>query len=869
MRPYLGLLLIFGLTACGNGSGCGDSSQAYPRDDLSATPSRRTMHLRINQTALDKLVAAAPGILLEECRKPDNQDCDVDDVTDPTAPQISFPLDGDDTFKAGSRFSIDAKSLEGNIQAELYTDDVGSGGGGLKITLGCDDETVRGCEAAGNDGSEHIKASIDAVFYPPGAACSVKDTASPGVTIKKIQVLFGPQVIVGQGGSPVLDVSDNAVEPTTTDWDFDITIEQEQGDPDCLQAPEILGITPCETACGLGGVLGDAAAFILNTQGLSDILIRQLVRIGVRQLADENLEVEGSVDLASLLPIINPDAQPTALLVGGTVSDPAGSNINPEVDATSGNKGWEFDFDGGFAAAHHPCVPTITPQSFSPGPVPRLKSVVYVVNPDTGAPGTEPVDLGLALADVFLERAAFEVFDGGSLCMSIDGDAMVDLTGGSFATTVNAVALLAPGLSELAPENAPVLLRVVPKLPPIISFGQGESVAGVKDSLIKLIWPSLSIELWPWVDDAWLSAITFAVDINLGLTVTPGPKGGIQMTIDSPPEDLVSNAVELYNEVGVAFDPEGISALLSSFLPLLLTGEPISTELTQEALGIPLVPKLRDAKRVGEEDDYVAIYLSFCTAENIADSADTLCYEAPATQGNSVGDAFSAEVIRAPEEDDNQSRAVIRALSTFENLEVAYRVGDGAWFSFQKPGADGLYDLRHPALARGGEHRLEVVGRDPRFPGRWSESVLLTVPGANWPPWIHAKRIDGGIRIWVGDDQSATETLKVSATIEGAFARSIAWGAHDFIEAQAFERVTLRVVDEHDAIGKIIVEPEGIALDLPAATDDLTDPPSQRSPEGSAGLWGCTATANVTLPGVIWLVLLFGFIRRRGLRHHF
>ena len=105
-------------------------------------------------------------------------------------------------------------------------------------------------------------------------------------------------------------------------------------------------------------------------------------------------------------------------------------------------------------------------------------AVVQAPDPVTGELHWEPFDIMVMLGDVLVERAAYNLFRGGSLCLNIGASDIDTLSAGAFVPTVSLFSLIAPGLATLADPEAPVMMSLTPNLPVMVDFGSGEEADG-------------------------------------------------------------------------------------------------------------------------------------------------------------------------------------------------------------------------------------------------------------------------------------------------------------------------------------------------------------------------------------------------------
>ncbi len=728
MRRLLIPLLALAFCSCGDTQGCGgESAYTYPRDDVTAAPTRQAVRVRLTETGLASVAEGVPDLIAAGC---------VDAPADGTAscamdPNPIYPnrvrfYMGSDSISPASYLAIDLDSMEGNIRVGLISD--GGGAGRLAVTMGCDAPAISQCSDQAAYGDQYITGSLDMVVYPAEfAACFVNEDAPPGFVIRSMRFDVRPRIELGADLKPYL-VLDREDVNVVMDVEFNIVVGAELSDPACDTDVPIFG-DMCSFECGLINWGEAFTEFLFETMLIDDLLANSIVDLVLQQFAESTLETEGALDLGEQLPIGNPRATPTGFLFSATVAQLSATPPvhSPSVTGNTDNLGWNFDFDVGFCAEHGPCVPEITPPSFALPPAPDVGSQVLALDPDTGDPVMEDFDLALLLGDAVLQRAAFELFDSGGLCMNIKAEGV---GGGTLVPTVAMVSLLAPGLADLAPDAAPVNIVLSPRYPPVIKYGSGQLIGEEVDSHLSIIWPELWIDLYPLVDDSHVRALTFTVDLLAGASMEATPTGDIALMIDRL--ELI-NVSEVYNEMTAPFDTEGLETLLGMMLPLVLTGDPIEVPLASDSLGMPFGVRMRAIDQAGPEGDYLAVFLRFCNGDAMADPLNTLCFTPDPGAGTGKGTGsgnLAAGLVSGPGTGEEISTVRVSAtsdLASGADLELAYRVDGGPWFNFRGSGSDGLFALRHPRLAVEGEHQLEVVGRHRWRPDRWSTPYELTV----------------------------------------------------------------------------------------------------------------------------------------------
>jgi hypothetical protein len=690
-------------------------------------------------------------------------------------------------------------------------------GSGIRVVLGCDAPNPDGC----TDQATFIQGWVDAVARMDASgndiACFFRDT--PGTPqaffLKTMRFDVFPDVQLIDG-RPHLVVDDAGIQVERVDIQVtDIDSGPAREDPACYDEGWTFAgdasnaFEDCESFCP--GVNESFVSDVLSGS-VGDSLAKSIARSLVDALGEKALDTAGVVDVASIVPVPGRDQQPVHYLL--EASDEALA-----VTGT-GSLGLNFDVDFGFAAEHGSCVAALPEPVWPVLPAPDPGATVRAPDPLTGLLRDEPFDMAFILSDAVLNRAGHELYDSGSLCLTVPALDLFELTSGSLMPTVGGFSIFASGLTDLAPADAPVDVRIIPTDSPRFSFEPPTTGEG---SQIQLTWANVGVHLYPWTDEGPMHALAFELDVAAGVTLAPTPDGGIRLVI----EQLgLADFVETYNEVGITSEVEGIDDLLEVFLPALVTGEPIDTALTTGALGMPFVPKLRAAERLGPDSRHLGLFLHFCAAPDLDDPDNTLCFEPDSLAARDLGAAITVEPMRGGMV-AARNPALVRVHSDIRaaDLELAVRApGLGPYFGFIRAAADGTFALEHPVLAWAGVHTLEVFGRDRTRPGRLTAltSVLVTVDAQ--APWVRLERVAGGVLVSAWDDRTPSANLSIAARVEGPGRRAEQpFAPRNFVPARPEDTVSVWARDEAGLESPLVVD-SGVAVRT--ATSDGTEPAS-------------------------------------------
>ncbi|MEC9465472.1 MAG: hypothetical protein VX834_06795, partial [Myxococcota bacterium] len=571
----ISIWLLLGLWACGDastgagGCACADEYE-YPRNEVAAVPTEGAARLRLTETGLDAVAKMVPGFIREGCAESDGDPsatCEVhpDDpqrmrlymgepcnplrsstnllLTTIDAEVRSGPCNGVDYHRSSLDLYLD--SFEGNVNMRMFED---SDGEAIELIIGCDEANMDDCLS---DGSQYAKGSLNMVWLLAGFwtenACLIRDNpgAEAGLIVQKMRIVLRPKIELGDDLRPYLRFE--AADTTIDDLNLSFAIGQDGaiGDPAC-------GSDGCGAWCTVTDWVTSVVEVLLETEFIASVIADAVVDGVIGELTKDPLELSGELDLATLLPVGNERAAPTGFLVTGNTE-------SPTITGNSGNVGMNFDFDAGFFANYVPCAPELAAPSWVLPMPPPPGAVIQAPDPVTGDLRWEAFDLMLMVGDVLIERAAYNLFRGGSLCLNLGAEDLSDLSGGAFVPTVSLFSLIAPGLANLAEADAPVMLQLTPNLPLMVEFGTGEEEGENVDSHIRVLWPEVELSLYPLLDDAYQRALAFNFTLHVGVSLVPTPMGNLRVMIDQLALDDVH---ESYNELGMPFDPSTVADLI-------------------------------------------------------------------------------------------------------------------------------------------------------------------------------------------------------------------------------------------------------------------------------------------------------------------
>ncbi len=768
-------------------------------------------------TVCDQLVARGKAAVCRThgtsgCNSPGSDYCCGDVLVNFCAGDYDIPAADPASFCTSERsyLSFDVDNLLGNLHLELVPPDQG---GGIRVILGCPSPDLGACTNA----AEFVRGSVDFVLATTmngsDIACSITDDPgeNAGFQVVSMRFVVRPEVRLVDG-RPRLYAGSESVTVETMEVDvFNVTEGTAHDDAACYdEGWTYLGepgdaFSDCDTFCP--GIPSSLMSEMLSGS-VGEDLAAGIAQAFIDSLSERPLDAAGNIAVGELLPMPSLEQEPVHYLL-------AASDQGLGTTGTAGNVGLNLDVDVGFAADHGACVPSLPQPVWSTLPAPDPGATILAPDPVSGELRPEAFDLALIVGETVLDRAGFELFDSGSLCFAMPAARLAEMTDGRFVPRVETVAVLAPGLSYLAPDEAPVDIEIIPSEPPQFTFTDSSSGSGAQ---VELHWSGVRIDLYPWIDVHPERALGFTFDVSAGISLMATPDGSASLVIE---QLALDNFVETFNETGMTATVGSLGGLLELFLPALL-GQAVDVPLAGSTLGMPLAVKLRAIARLGAEGRHLGVFLRLCGIDDLTDAADTVCYDPNATSGRDAPAAFAVQAVGVGHVPAGGVLRV-RAFSDIApgELELAVRAeGLGPYFGFTAAESDGTFALRHPLLAWPGEHLFELIGRDRARPGRLTTVGQVTAVVDGRAPWLALRRDAAGVTIEAHDDRSPSAAIDVRVRLGE---RELEFAPRTFVAAAPELEVLVWARDE---AGLVSAPVRSAAFLPPAALPTIEEAPA-------------------------------------------
>lgn len=545
-----------------------------------------------------------------------------------------------------------------------------------------------------------VAGAIDGLIFNGDAACGLGN--GPDGFVARLS--FDIELELGTAPDGTLDVSVASLQVDIQDLALEVITDCSIDE--CLDGeipPTESECGECKTICGVASLASDLAGFV---QDLLDDLIDDLIGFVGDDLANllldlflngQPLALEGTLDIAKLAGPILPYA--TSVHPLGILGRPAGEGF--QVSGLADGAGLDVTLDAGVDASPvHACVGDIGAEPvFVAGPRPEWPDAL--VGEDGEA---RPYHLGLGVSEALVNSAIWAAWKSGVLCIDITTRDLYQLTGGQLDLTARTLNLLLPGLVGVAGPDAPVRVRVRPRLTgdagPVVTFDEDPTLT------LTLVDAVVAIEVD--AGDHFLRAISFDADLRVGLAIDALPDARLGLRV----ADIALDNVGLPdNEIFAAARMDLIVPIVVDLAMGLISDIPIELDLSTaglstDLLGLPVEPVIADVGPAGPAQDWLGILIELVDPGEIP--------QAMSAPGLDLYQVFPGEAeVYAHAPDDH---------------EVQIRVSGGGWTDWFPAGA--AHRVSHPRLWLLGEGWIEARSR-PRggLPGPTQRIALLLEQG--------------------------------------------------------------------------------------------------------------------------------------------
>jgi MYXO-CTERM domain-containing protein len=451
----------------------------------------------------------------------------------------------------------------------------------------------------------------------------------------------------------------------------------------------------------------------------------------------------------------------------------------------------------------------------------------------------------------------WSIYQTGLLCLRINSSDVHKLSGGSFPLNAGIFSLLAPNLTKLVPQDAPVQIELQPTQAPRVQFGTGQQVGGQTDSTLQLYIPDMGISLSVMLHDRFVRLFRLVVDMNLGLSIMTTPNNALEATFDTDQLKLQNARTEQANLV----DAADINSLLPTLLTLItqvLGNSKISfpidiSDSISKALGVPIMIDINGINRDGVGQDWLTLALTM----RYASGMPLMPRPQTVAQLDTQNPGW-LKTVNGKLQPTGEVRLLVPQYLGSNELEYQYFVNYGAWSSFQSA-PNGVLTVRNRVLNLLGQHTVYLRARlKGHYRTLEEDPVKVSFTFDPVPPSVNVTQKDGFLMIRGVDQVSPQDQIRTEAKINGSWQEI--QGAIPLASLRS-PNVDIRVRDAHGNTRQVAWSTEKQAMTEEKISNNPNATPSNSPKMG----FGCNLSDNASSTAPLWmlLLLLLPFLRRR------
>ena len=195
---------------------------------------------------------------------------------------------------------------------------------------------------------------------------------------------------------------------------------------------------------------------------------------------------------------------------------------------------------------------------------------------------------GASLAQGMVNRALYELYYGGNLCIGVDTASLANIVGDAIGSDLVFAAL--PELKDLIDPSTSVYIQLRPKQPPRLELGRvnkldskgnvvnDKSGNPVKVAALDMFFPNMELGIYGHVEGRFSRMVSSHISLKLPLRAAIGGPSKIDFTLKAPELTALTGQND-YQEYITGLDTSGFTSLIS-----VLVGQLIS----QTGIAIPV-----------------------------------------------------------------------------------------------------------------------------------------------------------------------------------------------------------------------------------------------------------------------------------------
>jgi hypothetical protein len=480
---------------------------------------------------------------------------------------------------------------------------------------------------------------------------------------------------------------------------------------------------------------------------------------------------------------------------------------------------------------------------------------------EAGLPTIANYQIGIAIAAEFINKALYDTFNSGALCLNVGSSLTSYLATDTFQSTF---------LFSLAylthQENKPMMVVLRPKTPPTVEIGLGTEAS----PLLAITMKQLQLDFYANIEDRPVRLFSLTVDlvglpINLAFdpaksTVTPSlgtPTTGLAQAFQNP---VVSNCEMLDSS-----DCGSVAMLLSQLIGLI--GQPLNAALNKPITlptfsGLALgVESARGAVPATSGPGYQQLALFASLGPAMMDTARVH------TTAQLV-QAVIPTLAQITGTERQEPYAIVQAAgasprtSSFAGYEYMYSVDGGFWSVWTQSSP---FEVHDPVLVLQGKHQISIKAREIGVPLSEDPSAATVELDVDYQPpkvkfQVDTSTTPSRLLTLASDVVWSNNQLTYQYSLDGA-----SWSSPG--PAQVY---TLSELQSHRSLAVKVTDGAGLSATATYGAPRMPAAPAGATPlstGGNASVAGANARATGCaqggVPGAALMLLSLLLARRR------
>lgn len=347
---------------------------------------------------------------------------------------------------------------------------------------------------------------------------------------------------------------------------------------------------------------------------------------------------------------------------------------------------------------------------------PRGDPSVIDYDGEAAAGGFPDYKVGIGVSDTFMDKALFDAYSSGAICLEVGGETIDLLTSGLFSTFLPSLGVLTDGA------DVPLLIAIRPRTAPDIVIGKGttkttpDGKVVPDDPLITVKMDSLQLDFYAFLEERYTRLFSLTSDVRLPLALEFNPTTNTVTPALGSLDTLLTNVVASNSKM-LSENPQDLADLIGSLIGMIqpLLGDALSPIELPEMEGFKLIIPAGGARGVnkfpvGDGYEHLVLYADLEMAPPVTTQMiSTVQSRARLVESfvPSKAELFGAERRDAVAVIDVEALSATR--TDLQGYEHSWRLNGGLWSPWHR---NSRIEVRSPVLRLQGRHLIEVRSRE-------------------------------------------------------------------------------------------------------------------------------------------------------------